>query len=250
MQNPHLEGGSFFWPAGTTGVLLIHGFTATTAEVRPLGRRLLAAGYTVSGPLLPGHGTTPEDANRYSWRDYTATVAEAFQAIKKHCSTVFIGGESMGGLLALYQAFESPEIPGLLLYAPAIQLATARAARLGPLLSPFLPSIEKPQGSLTAADSLWQGYTVYPLKAFRQLLSLQKMVRCRLAEINQPLLLVQGRLDRSVHPHGPGYILERVNSKIKELHWIDQSGHCVVLDCQRQEVETLTLEFLHRLNSA
>ncbi|MCU0489347.1 MAG: alpha/beta fold hydrolase, partial [Anaerolineales bacterium] len=165
MQNPHLEGSAFFWPAGKTGVLLIHGFTATTAEVRPLGRSLLAAGYTVSGPLLPGHGTTPEQANRYSWRDYAATVADAYQEIKKHCSTVFIGGESMGGLLALYQACESPEIAGLLLFAPAIQLATARAARLGPLFSPFLPVLEKPHGPITPADALWQGYTVYPMKA-------------------------------------------------------------------------------------
>lgn len=250
MQNPHLEGNSFFWPAGATGVLLIHGFTATTAEIRPLGRSLHEAGYTISGPLLPGHSTTPEDANHYSWRDYTATVAEAYQEIKKHCSTVFIGGESMGGLLALLQACESPEIAGVLLYAPAIQLATARAARLGPLFSPFLATVEKPHSPPTAADALWQGYTVYPLKAFRQLLALQKMVRRRLAEIHQPLLLIQGRLDRSVHPDGPGFILQKVSSKIKELHWIDQSGHCVVLDCQRQEVEALTLDFLHRLTKA
>ena len=30
--NPELEGGSFFWKGGETGVLLLHGLTATTAE--------------------------------------------------------------------------------------------------------------------------------------------------------------------------------------------------------------------------
>ena len=59
--NPELEGGSFFWKGGETGVLLLHGLTATTAEVRPLAKRLLNEGYTVSGMLLPGHGTTPEN---------------------------------------------------------------------------------------------------------------------------------------------------------------------------------------------
>ena len=29
--NPELEGGSFFWKGGETGVLLLHGLTATTA---------------------------------------------------------------------------------------------------------------------------------------------------------------------------------------------------------------------------
>ena len=52
--NPELEGGSFFWKNGETGVLLLHGLTATTAEVRPLAKSLLKEGYTVSGILLPG----------------------------------------------------------------------------------------------------------------------------------------------------------------------------------------------------
>ena len=59
LLNPELEGGSFFWRGGETGVLLLHGLTSTTAEVRPLAKRLLNEGYTVSGILLPGHGTTP-----------------------------------------------------------------------------------------------------------------------------------------------------------------------------------------------
>ena len=40
IKNPHLKGGPFFWGAGPTGILLVHGFTATTAEVRPLAQAL------------------------------------------------------------------------------------------------------------------------------------------------------------------------------------------------------------------
>ena len=32
IRNPHLEGGDIFWQGDRTGILLIHGFTATTAE--------------------------------------------------------------------------------------------------------------------------------------------------------------------------------------------------------------------------
>ena len=35
--NPHMDGSSFFFPGGPVGILLIHGFTATTVEVRALG---------------------------------------------------------------------------------------------------------------------------------------------------------------------------------------------------------------------
>jgi Esterase/lipase len=60
-QNPQLKGKSIYWPGNATGVLLIHGFTATTAEVRLLADAFKKQGLTVSAPLLPGHGTSPQD---------------------------------------------------------------------------------------------------------------------------------------------------------------------------------------------
>ena len=40
MRNPQLEGDDFLWKGNPTGVLLIHGFTATTAEVRLIAEKL------------------------------------------------------------------------------------------------------------------------------------------------------------------------------------------------------------------
>ena len=78
LLNPELEGGSFFWKGGETGVLLLHGLTATTAEVRPLAKRLFNEGYTVSGILLPGHGTTPENLSQTHRRDWIQASEEAY----------------------------------------------------------------------------------------------------------------------------------------------------------------------------
>lgn len=118
--NPELEGGSFFWKGGETGVLLLHGLTATTAEVRPLAKRLLTEGYTVSGILLPGHGTTPENLSQTHREDWLKASKEAYNELKRECSSVIVGGESAGALLALHLASEQPEIKGLLLYTPAM----------------------------------------------------------------------------------------------------------------------------------
>src|SRR5512134_2031037 len=102
--NPHLEGDSFYWPGGPSGILLAHGFTATTAEVRPLARILLDQGYSVAGPLLPGHKTTLEEMNRCRWQDWAGAIETAYRQMAARCERVFVGGESMGGLLALYLA--------------------------------------------------------------------------------------------------------------------------------------------------
>ena len=245
LRNPHLEGYAFFWKGGATGVLLVHGYTATTAEVRPLGRILHAQGYTVAGPLLPGHGTQPEEANRYTWRDWLGVVAEAYQQLAGQCTRVVVGGESTGSVLTLYLASQYAEIAGVLAYASALRLKMrpVDALRLR-LMAPFVSAIEKakPEG-----DDIWQGYQVYPLKGVVQLLRLQKATIRRLGLIRQPLLVVQGRLDPTVDPAVPQLLSGAVSSSLKEVHWMERSAHCVVLDCELERIGEITLRFLDRI---
>jgi carboxylesterase len=247
IYNPHLEGDSFLWEGGPTGVLLIHGYTATTAEVRPLARFLYEQGYTVAGPLLPGHYTRPEDINRCRWRDWTRSVEDAYRQIAARCQRVVVGGESMGGLLTLYLASEHPETTAILTYAAALRLAMGWSNKaLIYLLAPFVPYIRKQD---TGDDALWQGYTVYPLRGAVELLRLQRQVRGCLASINRPILIVQGRLDRTVDPGAPDIIYRGVHSAVKELHWMPHSQHCVIIDQERDQVNALTLDFLRRVGA-
>jgi carboxylesterase len=248
LLNSQLEGDSFYWPAGDQGVLLIHGFTATTAEVRPLGKFLHASGYTVSGLLLPGHGTSPTEANRYSWLDWADSVDQAHRQLQQNCQRVIIGGESMGALLSLFQASIAPEIERILVYAPALKLRSRLANPVAHLLAPFIAVKRKPASPHTPADELWQGYPVYPIKAMLQLFQLQKAVLARLPDIQQPLLIIQGRLDKTVDPGVPEQICSKVSSPIKEIHWLEKSGHCLILDGERQQAMEITLQFLNRNN--
>lgn len=248
IQNPHLEGYSFFWEAGPIGVLLIHGFTATTAEVRPLARVLRGHGYSVAGPLLPGHNTTPEDCNRVRWQDWAETAEEMYQRLAARFTRVVVGGESTGALLALDLAFRHPEIAGLLLYAPALRLSLSwfDLLRLH-VAARFIPYIPKKSTSRGNVDLQWQGYPVHPLKGTLQLLKLQKHIRSRLGSVNQPALIVQGRLDATVHPQVPQTIARGVHSDLVEVHWIENCTHVVILDRQREQVASITLKFLERI---
>ncbi len=250
LKNPHLEGDAFVWEGGPTGVLLVHGYTATTAEVRPLARFLYGHGYSVSGPLLPGHNTTPEDANRYRWRDWMRAVEVAYRALAARCAQVVVGGESTGALLTLYLAAEHPEIAAVLCYAPALRLTLSRwdTIRLY-LLAPFVPYVVKARADSAPpsnADKLWRGYPVTPLKGAVELLRLQRAVRPRLPQVHQPILIVQGRNDQTVHPVAPEIIYREVGSTVKELHWFERSEHKVILDDERERVFALTLAFLAR----
>ena len=245
--NPHLKGDSFFWEGGEVGIVLIHGFTATTAEVRPLAEVLHNNGYTVAGPLLPGHYTEPNDLNKVHWSDWVSTVDGMYQAILKRCSKVFVGGESTGGLLALYLASNHPEVLGVLTYAPALRLTLKPLMYL--FLNVFAPFVSYINKQNKHVDDKWQGYPVYPLKGTKQLINFQREVEPRLQNISQPVLIVQGRHDPTVHPDVPETIYNSVSSSIKELHWMEQSAHCVILDQEFDEVANISLAFIHHVLS-
>ena len=245
--NPQLEGNDFYWQAGSTGILLIHGFTATTAEVRLLAQILHQNGYTVSGPLLPGHGTVWQDANRCRWEDWVQCVEDKFHELSTHCQRVVVGGESLGGLLALFLASEYPQIEGVLSYASALRTSPFFLRVISNFLPTFIPYLKKHPGEPTESDQHWQGYPVYPSKASAQLLRFQSEVQRRLPAVCQPILIVQGRLDGAVYPEVPSLIAQRVSAEIKEVHWMENSHHCVIIDNEWQAVSKLTLDFLSRL---
>lgn len=102
----HPAGQPFFYEGNDTGVLLIHGFTGTCGQMRPLGEALRGAGYTVMAPLLPGHGTSLEDMSRTSGGDWLHCVRDAYVSLEKMVERVVVCGLSMGGTLATILAEE------------------------------------------------------------------------------------------------------------------------------------------------
>jgi carboxylesterase len=251
--NPQLAGDSFLWPGtGTragTGILLSHGFCATTAEVRPLAKILNEAGYTVAGPLLPGHKTTPDDLATKHWQDWAGALEDTHALLRQNCDRIVVGGESLGGLLAVYHTSQHPEVAALLTYAPAVQLPAFTywaTTLLGPFVKEFTPN----PGPRTVVDDVWQGYRVRPARAVGQLHAMMKIAAEKFPGLKPPLLIVQGRLDQSIVANGAQTLYERAGSLVKELHWFEQSTHCVILDKELPAVGDLTLKFVAKVLGA
>ncbi len=240
MQNAHLDGETFHLEAGQPGILLFHGFTATTTEVRLIANRLIEYGYTISGPLLPGHGTHPDDLNKTKRTDWIHAAEFSYQVLADNHQPVWVGGESMGALISLYLAAQHPEIAGVLLYSPAIHV---RGVRLSRYLSPFLSYRKKP----ASRDQLpWKGYNVYPVRAASEFYRFQNDVFQCLPKIQQPVLILLGRLDHTIDSDSGKIIINRVQSKQKELHWLENSPHCLLLNGELDKALDYTLDFLNR----
>ncbi len=170
-------------------------------------------GLTISAPLLPGHGTTPQDLNSRKYSDWLDCVENAYQDLKKSCKRIIVGGESMGAVLSLYLAEQHPEICALLLYSPAIRV---ESLKLTPYLKYFVPIMEKANNN--PSDKAWQGYTVYPLKAAHEFARLQKLVIPKLGDIRQPALILQGNLDETINRESGPMILKSIHSGINRCN--------------------------------
>ena len=244
IHNPHLDGKSFLLEGGKIGVLLIHGLTATAAEVRLLANNLHQRGFTVAGPLLPGHGTKPEDMYDVTWHDWAWEVEMSYQHLATICDHVFVGGESTGGVLALDLARQKPEIRGVLCYAPAVKLALPNSSIIGLYAAaPLVSSIPK---STMGTNEFWQGYRFYPLKGIRELIRLGRFVRAHLDEIKQPLLIIEGRHDKTIAPDCGDIISEGAASSVKERHCMEESAHVVLLENELPEITELTIKFIEK----
>ena len=67
------------------------------------------------------------------------------------------------------------------------------------------------------------------------------------ASASQPILIVHGRLDHSVHSGVPQEIYDWVGSTDKEIVWLSNSAHCVAIDCERHQLFEVTGRFLERV---
>ena len=248
-ENPRLDGGTVSLNgSGATGVLLFHGFTSTTVEVRPLAEFLHQAGYSVMAPLLPGHGTRPEDALKVHKADWLRTAYQAYQSLKMRTLRVVVGGESMGALLALHLASKYPQITGVVTFAPAIQV---NGQWRSVLLAPFVkirPKYYLPEENAAPPDILpWQGYNVLPIPAVAQFFWLQQQVRQELKSVQQPALIFQGKLDGTIDPDGAKVVLNQLGSQDKKLVWLENSGHTLLLGREHNQIYRDTLAFIQRV---
>jgi len=240
-ENPQLDGNPFFFSGNKVGFLLIHGFTSTTTEVRLLGEKLHKDKFTVSAPLLPGHMTTPDDMNRCSWKDWYGAVEKSYLDLRKKVDIVFVGGESMGALLSLLLASNLPGISGILCYSPALMI---RNIWMTHLLYPFVKYQQKEKKGHGLA---WKGYTVFPLRAGTQLHIIQKHVSKALPGITTPIAIFQSEIDSAIDPRGADVVYNKIGSKDKEIHWFNESSHCMILDKQLDDIYAVTKKFVNRL---
>jgi carboxylesterase len=249
-QNPkaafHLEGQQ-------GKALLLHGFTGTPYEVRPLAEVFHRQGYAVWAPLLPGHGGDGAAINQTTLEQWNHAIMDTYEEMSGEGPTV-VSGVSMGGLLATLLASKHP-VDALVLIAPAFELFTSgkTAIRLSLMgAHHLLPTIRKAEqgGDIVdkSAQRLNPNTPEIPIRGLQELEKIRKLALGALPQITMPVFLAHGEKDRTIPPQTSVDVsLKLIHAPETVLHRYPQSGHVLPIDLEQQELQKALSVFLKNL---
>ncbi|MFT4218879.1 MAG: alpha/beta fold hydrolase [Micropruina sp.] len=231
--------------AGDVGVLFLHGFTGSPWTLRDWAARTAEAGYRVSVPRLPGHGTSWRELEITDGRDWYTAAERAFLSLRAECPTVFVAGLSMGGALALRLAeLHADEVAGLVLVNPALT-GNPNLALL-PVLKRLVRTTASIGSNIRKPDVTEHSYPRTPLRAADAMMRLWADVRARLDLVYCPILLLYSARDEVVPAVSHDIVLRQVSSEEITEVVLPDSGHVATLDYDAELIVTRTLDFLNR----
>ncbi len=240
----------FSHDSGDVGVLLCHGFTGSPQSLRPWAEHLATEGFTVRLPLLPGHGTRWQDANRTTFADWLAAVTVSLGELRNRCRSVVVAGLSMGGTLTLRLAQLHPDaIAGIVLVNPSI-LSLRKDIRLLPLIKYLMPSQKGIASDIADPDAAEDGYDRTPLRAADSLRRAWKVVRADLPSIRVPMLLLHSVTDHVVEPENSRVLLAEIGSVDVTEVLLERSYHVATLDYDAPVIFSRSVEFIRRITAA
>lgn len=222
-----------------TGILLIHGFTNTTYELKKLISFLTSKNYHIIAENLPGHGTTVSDCNSTSYLDWIEFVEKRFAYLSSHCDHTFVCGISMGALLAMHLSTVFP-INGLISAAPVLEFNKPfKIHILNPIFCHLIKSRSK-KYEVNRGQKIYYGYNKWPLIALNEVKKLSNYVyKNILHQIKCPSLLIHSKGDLTSIFNN--YSLMKMHLQSKEITplIIDESLHNL-FDCDIKK------ELIHR----
>lgn len=228
----------------TVGVALSHGFTGEPTGIAPWASALREAGFRVSTPLLPGHGTSVEDLARIPWRAWYDAYEAAYLELARECDTVVAAGLSMGGALALRLAAHRP-VAAVTVVNPALVVDDPRS-HVSALMRHVIKTVPGIHNDIKRPGQDEGGYDITPVAAAHQVKLLFRDTVAALPRAVAPLQIFRSTVDHVVtSERSVGAILSRYGGTDIRLFRLTDSYHVATLDNDAETIFTRSAAFIH-----
>ena len=235
------------------GVVLVHGFLASPAELSGFGRRLAERGYPVMGVRLTGHGTSPWDLRDRNWQEWLGAVRRGYEIMAGFVDRICLVGFSTGGILSLRLAAEHPSgLAGVAVASAPIKFRNKNLVFVpiihgANVLTKWMSSAEgvKP---FVANDSENPrvNYRHIPVRGLFELRRAVDDANRHLAEVSCPVSVIHGKDDRIVDSRSADLIMEKLGSVEKQRHMIPTERHGILHE-DTHGTQGIVISFLESL---
>ncbi|WLD92883.1 carboxylesterase [Alkalihalobacillus sp. AL-G] len=237
----------FFFEGGSRGVLLLHGFTGSSADVRMLGRFLQKQGYSCLAPQYKGHGVPPEELVHTGPEDWWEDVLNGYNELKeKGYEEIAVAGLSLGGVFSLKLGYTNT-VKGIVPMCAPMHIKSEEVMYEGVLeyAREYKKREQKPEDQVESEMDEFKKTPMNTLKALRELIA---DVRSNIDMIYTPTFIVQARHDEMINTDSANIIYEAIESDEKDLKWYENSTHVITLDKEKDKLHEDVLQFLNGLD--
>ncbi|MFB7138031.1 alpha/beta hydrolase [Gottfriedia sp. NPDC056225] len=236
----------FTFEGGDRAVLLLHGFTGHSADVRMLGRFLEKQGYTCHAPHYKGHGVPPDELVHTGPEDWWKDVMDAYQFLKdKGHQKIAAVGLSLGGVFALKLGYTVP-LNGIVTMCSPMYIKSEEIMYEGVLA--YTREFKKREGkSPEQIEVEMEEFKKTPMNTLRALQGLIKEVRENVDTVYAPTFVVQSTVDEMINTDSANIIYNEVQSDQKKLKWYENSTHVITLGQEKDLLHEDVLAFLNEL---
>ena len=192
-----------------------------------------------------------EDMMRMHWQDWLASVEDGYYLLKGCVDQVFIIGLSMGGILSLLFSSQHP-VSGVVAMSTPYALPDDPRLPFIQIFSVIVPKVKKgpPDWHNPEAAKDHVEYPYFPTRGIIQLRDLLSEMRSALPLVHVPALIIHSKQDGGVPPQNAEQILAALGSQDKQLFWVENSGHVIPREPDRQLVFSKVDEFIHRVQNS
>lgn len=220
-------------------IILFHGYTGTPYDIKPLAIYLHKAGYKVVVPLLKGHGTKSSSLNKINHQDWIKQADKTYLGLDKN-KKIYVGGLSMGALLAIHLAYKYENIKKTILLSGALELSLwfdlfIESYKYSLIKLPlYWPKIN---GQSDIADEearkICPSYKEIPFLGLYQFNELRKIALKEIKNLNCDIFAAFGSKDSSIDVQSSKKHILKAHSENIIIKNYQKSKHILPLDLER-----------------
>lgn len=240
----------FFFEGNDRAVLLLHGYTGSTADVRRTGRAINAAGYTVYAINLTGHAENNIenilDAGPDIWYQ---DVKDAFTYLHdKGYEDVAVFGLSLGGAFALRAAIDGLSPIGAGLFCSAIIESIYESNIYDNFIKYAITEKRRKGTPLHQMDEEMEEIKQKMPKQFDENDQFFMNIQNDLNQLTVPFYIAEAGKDEMISPNSGENLKKEIKNAPVTFYSFPNSPHVITIGEDFVEFQNTVIDFLNNLD--